>query len=151
MWAVLFGFADFWRHVEGRTDIGGGKVVRLQHLGEAEVAELDRVVLVKEDLSVLVWRACAVRITRVPTIVRLQVAMQDDLFVVAVSHGLRVCAQAHDVLRRGRWVLCVMATVECAQDLAEDGPDEFLVGKLVFFLELPDDATKIAVAAVLHI
>ena len=44
-----------------------------------------------------------------------------------------------------------MASVESIHDLAEDGPDELLVGELVLVLEVLDDAAEVAVAAVLHV
>jgi hypothetical protein len=47
--AVVLGLADLGRHVERGADVRGGEVMRLEDLGEAEVAELDRVVFAEED------------------------------------------------------------------------------------------------------
>lgn len=46
---VLFGSADLGRHVEWCADVGGGEVVRLDHLGKAKVAQFDRIVFAEKD------------------------------------------------------------------------------------------------------
>jgi hypothetical protein len=46
---VLLCLADLWGHVEWCTDVRGGKIVGLEDLGEAEIAELDAVVVAEED------------------------------------------------------------------------------------------------------
>jgi hypothetical protein len=54
MGSILLRLADLRRHVEGRADVGRGKVVGLEDLGQAEVAQLDAVVIAKEDCGLLV-------------------------------------------------------------------------------------------------
>lgn len=44
-----------------------------------------------------------------------------------------------------------MAAVQGADDLAEDAPDELLLAHLVLVLQVADDASQVAVAAVLHV
>ena len=48
MRAILLGLADLGRHVKGCANVRRCEVVGLEDLGEAEVAELDGVVVVEE-------------------------------------------------------------------------------------------------------
>ena len=68
-----------------------------------------------------------------------------------VTGRLRVANESHDVAACRRWVFAVVAAVQGADDLAEDAPDELLLAHLVLVLEVADDTSEVAVAAVLHV
>lgn len=68
-----------------------------------------------------------------------------------VTGRLRVANESHDVAACRRWVFTVVAAVQGADDLAEDAPDELLLAHLVLVLEVADDTSEVAVAAVLHV
>lgn len=53
MGTILLGLADLRRHVKRRADVGRGEVVGLEDLGQTEVAQLDAVVIAKEDCELL--------------------------------------------------------------------------------------------------
>jgi hypothetical protein len=53
MRTVLLGLANLRRHVERRADVGRRKIVGLEDLGQTEVAQLDTVVIAKEDCKLL--------------------------------------------------------------------------------------------------
>jgi len=85
------------------------------------------------------------------TVLGLEIAVQDHGSPCSVGHGFRVASQTHYILSSRGWILAVVAAVQSADNLTEDGPDEFLLGQLVFALEVLNDAAKIAIAAVLHV
>jgi len=68
-----------------------------------------------------------------------------------VTGRLRIANESHDVAACRRWVFTVVAAVQGADDLAEDAPDELLLAHLVLVLEVADDTSEVAVAAVLHV
>jgi hypothetical protein len=61
MRSILLRLANLRRHVEGRTDVGGSKVVGLEDLGQTEVAQLDTVVIAKEDCEMLAYNDARTR------------------------------------------------------------------------------------------
>ena len=68
-----------------------------------------------------------------------------------VTGRLRVANEPHDVAACRRWVFTVVAAVQGADDLAEDAPHKFLLAHEVFVLQVADDASQVAIAAVLHV
>ena len=91
--AVVRVFENLWRHVEGRADLRFRQVDRrVEHLGDAEIAQFNNAVL--EGCDVLLVRPGApepverrlVRLVHEKNILRLQVAVQDGA-VVQEMHG----------------------------------------------------------------
>jgi hypothetical protein len=68
-----------------------------------------------------------------------------------ITDRLRVANQPHYVAAC-RWrVFTVMTAVQGADDLAEDAPDKLLLAHLVLVLQVPDDTSEVAIAAVFHV
>jgi hypothetical protein len=88
-----------------------------------------------------------------PTILWFQVPVQNHVgHLLALQLGrLRIRAQAHDVTSDLWRVLAVMATVQCADQLRKNAPDELFFGVLILLLQPFDHLAQIAVAAILHV
>jgi hypothetical protein len=54
MGSILLRLANLGRHVERSTNVGRGEIVRLEDLGQTEVAQLDTVVVSEKDCGLLV-------------------------------------------------------------------------------------------------
>ena len=65
--------------------------------------------------------------------------MKDHGFA-GVANRLRIADETHDVAPSGGRVFTIVAAVQCAHNLAEDAPDEFLLAHLVLVLQFADDA-----------